>query len=232
MISLIHPSRSRPKLAYERFKEWTGNASTDIQYILSLDTNDNQLQTYRDLFKDECTILVNQNRSLVDATNAGAKIASGDLFVVVSDDFHCFPDWDSVILKATKGRQDFLLKTFDGKEKWICTLPILDRIYYMRFGWIYNPIYLHMFVDTEMTHIADASRKMIIRNDIVFKHDNPSINNDRRLIDDLHRRNNATFRRGSVTYKKRVSDRFGLGLNVLNLSPEGNEMLKWLKMNR
>ncbi len=232
MISIIHPSRGRPQKAFERYLEWIGNSTTEIDYILSLDTNDNLLQDYRDTFKDVCKIIVNQNRSLTDATNNGAVVAAGHLFVVVSDDFHCFHAWDQVLLKATEGKEDFVLKTFDGEQKWIVTLPIIDRAYYERVGYLYHPDYRHLFADTHQTILADLHGKLIIRNDIVFTHRPHWITKER--PDDITRRSNGTYQQGEVIFIRMIRELMAQGYDVYKLSPEASDvksnMIQWLQV--
>ena len=63
---------------------------------------------------------------------------------------------------------NYLLKTNDSTEGWICTLPIMDKEFYQSQGYVYNPIYKHLFCDTELTHIADITGRLMVRNDIVF----------------------------------------------------------------
>ena len=88
--------------------------------------------------------IIAKNKNLVDAANNGAKICTGDLPILISDDFDCPENWDLLLLDAIKDKQDFVLKTFDGIQKWIVTLPIMDRIYYEKQGYIYHPEYQHM----------------------------------------------------------------------------------------
>lgn len=232
-VSIIHPSRCRPQKAFQRRNEWLSNAVTDIEYIVSVDHDDPMLGEYVTLFSEDI-IEINHNRSLVDATNNGALKATGDLFVVVSDDFFCFPAWDASILKAVEGKEDFVLKTYDGQQTWIVTLPVLDRKFHESLGYIYFPGYFHMFSDTDMTHIADVTGRLIIRNDIVFVHDNPSYKNDQKNIDDLHRRNNSQerWRRDSKLYINRIRTGFGLGINAMNLSKNVHPgFTTWLAKN-
>ena len=47
-ISIIHPSRQRPLMAYETYKKWMTNAVNppEVEYILSVDNDDPTLQQY------------------------------------------------------------------------------------------------------------------------------------------------------------------------------------------
>jgi hypothetical protein len=100
-ISLIHPSRSRPEKSCSTIDKWINIASGDtyLQLIVSLDEDDDvnrYINTYsRNWLLDPNgpkpkSIIVNKNRSCVDAINNAAKKANGDILIVVSDDTDCF----------------------------------------------------------------------------------------------------------------------------------------------
>src|SRR5688500_4289653 len=134
MISIIHPSRSRASQAKATMNHWLSNLSGEHEayYILSVDTDDPQLEEY---LKFGCDIIVvSDNKNLVQAANAGAMESTGDILILVSDDFECFPDWDVAIVKALEGKSG-VLKTFDGVQKWIVTLVIMTRDYYDQQGY-------------------------------------------------------------------------------------------------
>lgn len=227
MISLLYPSRQRPHKARKTYMDWIANSTTEIETILSLDSDDPTLSTYKELFPD-VTIIVNRNRSLVDATNTAAKESTGDLIIVLSDDMECFKDWDVTILEAVVGKSNFLLKTHDGAQDWIVTLHICDRLFYESLGYIYPLHYSHLFADTEVTHIADCTGRLIVRNDIKFMHNNPCYK--RQGSDEVNRKAMRTQATGERTYIKRVRDNFNLqGIDVMNLNEFANDHKMWLR---
>lgn len=206
MISIIHPSRSRPEQAYQTAINWLGNAGCDCEYILSLDDDDRLLQEYgfATLFS---RTMVNPNRSAIDAINIAAKVSQGDIIVVISDDFDCPPHWGKKIIDATLGMKDWIMKTPDGIQKRIITLPIMDRVYYERFGYIYNPAYKHMWADTEMTDVAERTGRLIKAN-IPFVHNHYSIGKSEK--DEVNIRADATYEDGRSIYKERKARNFDL----------------------
>jgi hypothetical protein len=235
-ISLLHPSRGRPHKSLETCKKWIDRAGyDDIELIVSLDNSDNH-DGYKNLFSrtgfvnentPERKIIVNINRSAVDAVNHAAKASIGTILVVVSDDSDCPNGWALKILEATNGKRDFVLKTFDGVQKWIVTMPIVGREYYDRFGYIYHPDYLHMFVDTDFTHVADVLKKIIWRNDILFPHLHYSVTRLRR--DDTSIKADDTWHQGKNLYLRRFNERFGLAghVNIWDISNQGHRT--WLQ---
>ena len=227
-ISLLHPSRGRAEKAKRTYDNWINKSSgkLDIEYILSTDMSDfaePYMRSFGVTFKTETT---NYNNNLVDATNNGAKKTTGDLIVLISDDFDCPENWDLLLLDAVKGKQDFVLKTFDGIQKWIVTLPIMDRIYYENQGYIYYPEYQHMFCDTDMTHKASLEGKLIVRNDLVFTHNHYSIGKSEK--DCVNTKADLTWNQGEKVYLERVNNNFGIKKEEIKPFELPLEMQKWI----
>lgn len=227
-ISILHPTRERPQKSMETIKRWLARSGVDsVETIVSVDENDPRLSRYRQLYS---TLLINPNRSAVDAVNRAAENATGRIMIVVSDDTDCPSNWGRLILNATKGKKDFVLKVYDGTQNWLVTQPILDRVYYERFGYVYNPAYLHQFADTEFTHVADILKRIIWRNDLLFPHRHYSVLKQR--PDALYRRNDATWNQGKRIYLRRCKEKFGLGaVNIYKLSAQGHQHIRWMKAN-
>lgn len=210
-ISIIHPSRSRPKYAATTALNWLRRADNgeNIEYILSVDSDDPLLDAYIYEFNriGDIQIVINENKSCIEAMNAGAKVSTGNLIIGVSDDFSCNQNWDSLLLTALKGKSDYCVKTQDGQQPWIITLPIMDRTYYDRFCYIYPPHIKHMFADTWMTHVADLLDRKITLG-IMFSHDHYTTGKVE--ADALNVRNNATWAQGEAAYLEGVRTNFGL----------------------
>lgn len=214
LISIIHPSRSRPEQAAETAKRWLTSAKNPdaIEYILSLDCDDNS--DYAAMFGYELTgyidtihMAINDNQNAVQAINAAAKISSGRIIVCISDDFACPAQWDKFLIEQLHSHNDFIVKTDDGYQPWIITLPIMDRAYYNRFGYVYYPEYSHMFCDTELSAVADLlDRKITLP--IIFRHNHYSLIGAKE--DDVSRKANNTWVAGERLYLNRLQNNFGL----------------------
>lgn len=232
MISIIHPSRGRPEQAYLTFRQWALKSSPacEIEYFLSLDTDDIFLPHYKTAFKDYPNVLMmGDNQNAVQAVNNAAIRTHGNIIVSISDDFRCFENWDVPITKALFNKSG-LLKTYDGIQKWIVTLPIMTRDYYESQGHVYDPAFEHMFCDTQLTHIADITRKLIIRNDIVFKHEHYSVTKGKK--DSITIKADSTWERGKGTYLNNCRKAFGIpNGDIYNLSSEAQTAghVGWLK---
>ena len=208
MISIIHPSRSRPEKSWKTCQEWMSKAHCDVELIISLDSDDPRLKEYK--FPADI-VIVNHNRSAVDAINNAAKIANGDILIVVSDDTECFYGWGKAIEKLTVGKTDWVIKTQDGIQPWLITMPIMDRIYYDRFGYIYHPDYTHCFCDTELTLVADLLQRKIESN-YSFPHAHHSIG--RAEKDYVSERADSTFESGKKVFIGRRSNLFGINETI------------------
>lgn len=212
MISIIHPSRSRPEKCLDAKRRWYQRMENPLLlsgYIVSLDNNDLRLHDYKYIFSmSNARFIVNPNRTAVDAINEAAKISTGGILIVVSDDTDCPQCWDQLILKATKGRKDWVMKVDDGIQKRIITMPVMDRAYYNRFGYIYNPIYRHSWADTELTEVAHKLGRVIVRNHLKFPHLHPEITKEPK--DALYLRNDKTHDEDRHIYQERKRINFGL----------------------
>lgn len=209
-ISVIHPSRNRPKEAFATACKWRDSADDEFEYILSLDSDDNSSQDYLKLFYKFGPFAKgchNKNRSAIAAINNAAKIATGDLLIVVSDDFDCLDHWDTLLLKELEGKSHFIVKTQDGLQKTLITLPIMDRAYYNRFGYIYHPDYLHMHCDEEMTIVGHMLGKVITL-DLLFPHNHYTTG--KMEMDAINVKNNSTWAHGQATLDRRAKDNFGV----------------------
>ena len=200
-ITIIHPSRARAAIANKVRTEWLNKADGIIEYIFSLDNDDVQGTLY------EGNCIYNNNRSAIDAINKAAEIATGDLFVVVSDDFDCPEHWDSLLIWGLQGKSDYCVKTQDGLQPTLMTLPIMDRVYYERFGYIYHPDYKHMFCDQEMTAVAHMLGKSVTL-PLVFPHNHYTTGKFQR--DAVTLRNNATWQQGERVFNERLKTNFGI----------------------
>jgi len=188
----------------------------NIEYILSLDLDDPDRKKYRN---QDGKILLNSNTSAIAAINYAAYYATGDLLIVVSDDFDCPPHWDTLLLDHLKGKEDFIVKTPDGIQKTLITLPIMDRTYYKRFGYVYYPGYKHMFCDQEMTAVGHMLGR-VINIPLLFEHKHYSVGKMKK--DAINKKNDATWDQGKRLFHERLKTNFGVTDPVINY-----DQIKW-----
>lgn len=217
-ISVIHPSRCRPHEAFETASHWRDMSDEDFEYILSLDNSDPSLQNYLrlfDYFGGNVVGFAHDNCSAIEAINKAAEVATGDLFVIISDDFQAFKGWDTALKKWLNFNHDFCCKTSDGLQKTLITLPIMDRLYYERFGYIYFPGYKHMFCDQELTAVA-LMTDHFVEAPLTFKHNHYSTGKSPK--DAINIKNDATWKQGEALFNERLKTNFGIESPVMAYS--------------
>ena len=226
-ISLIHPSRSRATKSVATVDKWldvSSILSIDLQLIVSVDFDDPEIELYKQAYQG--ALLISKNRSCVDAINNAAKIATGDVFIVVSDDTSCEVGWDTALLKELEGKSDYLLKTDDGIQDYIVTMTVMDRKYYERDGFIYHPDYKHQFADTYLTCLADIRGRLLFSK-LKFPHLHYSYSGGKEMPDSLHRRNDATWMEGQDTFVRLMKQ-----FSKEELSRIKNPGMRWFLKSR
>lgn len=232
MISIIHPSRGRPEKSFNNMVKWVNSMSSteNVEVLISIDRDDPLCDEYwrrYKVFVDITDVLPTPidwyHESSVDAINDAASCSHNNIIIVVSDDTESTQDWDVAIIKETQGKTDWILKTQDGIQNWIITMPIMDRAYYNRFGYIYYPGYQHLFCDTELTCVADITGRKITSN-LLFHHNHYSIGKS--VMDSVYSKNDKTNEQGEKLFLERYARNFDL--------PKGNpiqgqDMINWLK---
>lgn len=195
----------------------------EIEYLLSIDQDDPTLHKYRELFNDP---LISDNKSAVQAFNTGAEYATGDILIAISDDFECPDNWDEEIVKHSAGRKNWIMKTQDGTQGWIITLPIMDRAYYESQGYIYFYQYFHMFCDTEMTCVADLTSRKITTNSKFF-HNHYSTG--RTAKDAVSEKADATWNQGETLFISRARRNFDIPPCMIKGKIESVEYQNWIR---
>ena len=118
--------------------------------------------------------------------------------------------WDDIIRQdMEEGFPDLdgALWYQDGYQDRICTLNIMGKKYYDRFGYIYHPDYHSLFCDNEFTEVAQGFGKMGHYVEVLFRHEHFA-NNSKVKRDALYDRNEALFNLDKQTYERRKSEGF------------------------
>ena len=177
-FTIVHPSRSRCERAREAAHRCIDRFNVDggdtIEYILSLDNDDYYVSCYQE-WADEYGIhlIVNSNRSLVDACNNAALISTGDCIIVLSDDFETPENWNT-LLKEKIGKNDFygilINDGISGATGDIMSLPIISRKLYLKLGYLYHPDFFSLFADNALLDVCKKLDCLIDARDLLFKH--------------------------------------------------------------
>lgn len=210
-ISILHPSWKRPELALQCYEEWIAKAENpdNIEYLLCLSEKDPKLYEYASKFgrRQNLKTEILPDNGLVKQVNHIARLATGDLLIAVSDDFGCEQNWDTALRALLIGKSDFILKTDDGLQPEIITLPIMDKVYYQRFGHIYHPEYNHMYADEELEVVGRLLGRLI-KCDLSFPHRHYTTG----LLpkDETNIQNDSFFASDRVVFEKRKKKNFDI----------------------
>lgn len=206
MISLIHPSRSRPEKAYKTCYDWLDRSGlSNVEYILSLDRDDPEIDKYDKLLGARYSAsIINNNNSVVDATNRAAKLSTGEILVYVSDDFKCPLDWGNLLIKEfSKYSGPTLIKVDDCLQRFdtaVLTIPIMNRECYESLGYFFHPGYKSMFCDE---HLYWRTRKLGYLQyapHLKFEHCHVSVG--KAEDDETYRRSAANWDQGKALFKQ------------------------------
>lgn len=208
-ISLLHPSRGRAIKARQAVDYWLSQSSGEhfIEHILSLDSDDPQLNSYQESFK---SLIVNDNDCVVKATNHAAKIATGEILIYLSDDFKCPRHWDKLIIQKIGNRTEpTLLKVDDCLQPFtadVLTIPIMNRALYERLGYFFHPGYKSMYVDQDLFWVCTNNGWMINAANLKFPHEHYV--KGACQIDETYKRSAAFWDQGKALYRQRKQENF------------------------
>lgn len=213
-ITLIHPSRGRAEKAKKTLDYWLSKAQNpqNVEHILSIDANDTQAQSYIDQFKNtpnSCCIMA-PNKNVVEATNVGAKEATGGILVYLSDDFKCPDNWDALLKNEFSLHSGpALVKVHDDLQPFkvrVLTIPIMNRELYNKLGYFWHPEYKSMFCDQDLFEVCHKNEWLFNAPALVFPHEHCSVGKADR--DETYIRSEANWDQGKELFAKRQLEGF------------------------
>lgn len=212
-ISLLHPSRGRAEKAGETYERWIGRITKPayIEYIISIDKSDPDLLRYMKVYDVQArSILVNDNNSVVEATNHAAERSAGDILIYLSDDFDCPEGWNKLIEKEFEGVDSpMLLKVDDCLQNFhvgVCTIPIMNRALYERLGYFWHPDYKSMHVDVDLYETCKRLGVIKYAPHLKFPHNHYS--NGKAQKDETYTRSEGNWDQGLQVLKRRRAQGF------------------------
>jgi hypothetical protein len=234
-INLIAASRQRPDRMSTILEKWLESAdnSKSIKVVISIDDSDQTSNQYYELLPPiaekhgtDLLIIKNPNTSSVEAINAAKSHIDGDLIVVFSDDFDCPEHWDTQLVKISSSvTGKHVIKISDGIGKDLITMPIFSRDYLDSFPFIYNPVYTHMFCDTELTCVAHLLGCVVEAPELTFQHMHYTQLYHHR--DEIDEKNQSTFYSGMEIFKRRLGKKFDLDRGYLP-GKIPSEIINWV----
>lgn len=184
---------------------------THLDYILSVDLSDPTLLRYKELFSGSpFSVEVNDNKSVVEATNIAAKRSKGDILIYLSDDFNCPDGWDiKVIQEFEKYSGPTILKVDDCLQKFstqIITIPLMNREAFNLLGYFWHPGFKSMHVDEHLYWRAMKLGILRLAPNLKFEHLHYSVGKSH--VDETYRRSEGNWDQGKALFKKLRAEGF------------------------
>lgn len=158
-------------------------------------------------------VVKGESKSKIHACNRDIELADPwDIVVLVSDDMiPTAKGWDNVVrYQMTKHYPDTdgALWFHDGHQNRICTLSILGRKYFDRFGYLYHPDYVSLWCDNEFTEVAMRAGKMVFSSIVLFYHAHPMWTGERSKMDPLYQHNETFYHADKAVFDRRKAQNF------------------------
>lgn len=203
-------SRSRTKAFFETLDNIAALSNSSDYFICAkLDNDDPKINEYRSRLLDYPKVIVQPgvSRSKINAINRNIPTTDWQILVNVSDDQRfLMKGFDDIIREHIE--QDCFLHfpdSFKGKD--LCTMSIMDRVYFNRTGYIFNPVYYSLWADNEETERSKILGCYKFVDIPIFDHLHYS--NGKAVKDALYKRND-TYKKDQVTFNQRKEINFGL----------------------
>ena len=189
-----------------------------IEFIISVDEDYNEgitiaknLANYR-LWKGAAVRFVTAPvpGNCVKGWNAAAAASTGKVLIAVADDFRPEKNWDAELVNIHPAwvESECVVKVSDGYNKDLCTLGIITRKRYERFGYFFFPGYESLFSDTELTARALQDNVLLKAEHLVFEHIHPDCSKRERDAVDLKHASKARWDSGETLFNYRAARGF------------------------
>jgi hypothetical protein len=181
-----------------------------FDYSMNNSTTLHKLASYENLFVSA----IPENPTKIKACNY--KISNFDswfdIVVLISDDMiPQIKGYDNIIeseMRNNYPNTDGCLWFNDGYTRNnLCTLSILGKKYYNRFGYIYYPQYNSVWCDNEFTEISKMLNKTTYFEKVIIKHEHP-LNNKEIQTDDVYTYNDSLAKTDNSLFEKRRLNKF------------------------
>ena len=158
--------------------------------------------------------MINNNTCVVEATNKGAKEATGDVLIYVSDDMFPPDRWGELLeneIITNNYNDEFLIKVNDGLQPFniaIATVPIISKKMYETQGYLWHPEYKSMFCDEFAYWKAKTMGWLKLAPHITIQHEHPS--NGKAINDQTYIDSAKNWDQGKSTFARHKSLNFNV----------------------
>jgi hypothetical protein len=148
---------------------------------------------------------VGSSKTKVQAINDGVADIKWSLMILASDDMipqrADYAQYIKSLFREKFPKGDGVLHMNDGHAgRNLNTLPIMDRKYFDRFGYVYHPAYDSVFADNEFQEVSESLGRAAYIDEIVIAHE--WIGNTHPKCP-VHRRNDSLYSVDEITFRHR-----------------------------
>ena len=180
VISLLHATRGRPKMAADARRLWLNRAAHPdrVEHLFAIDFDDAEsvpLCVYRHV------IQTSKEGASVGAWNLAAAASCGDILVQINDDFEPPMHWDKQLEAAFANDEEpnkpAVLRVSDGHrtDDLLC-IAVMNRARYQQQGFFLHPRFKSVFSDDFHSWSAYRDGIVIDASHIVIQHHHPFFN--------------------------------------------------------
>lgn len=150
-ITLLHAT-ARPEAAKKCQKLWLDMAdnSANIEIITCVDADD---EASKQAFPDA---VLSYGVGVCPAWNEAAKHATGDVFIVIDDDFEPPPSYDQIVESYMCNGADILHVGDKHRKDQLMCHPIFSKKYYDAIGYVWHPSFKSICCDDWFTTMAKS----------------------------------------------------------------------------
>lgn len=217
-LVIFFPTKARPAKFFTVLRKYQQmKRSDDTRFVVTIDEVDTTMnnKTILDTLAmfGNVTVQVMKGIGKIAACNYGVDkhIQDGDVLLLASDDM--IPQqagYDSRIL------QDFdkwfpdgdgVIHYYDGHTR-LNTMCCMGKLYFDRFGYIYNPAYKSLFCDNEFMEVASLLNRQVFIRETIIRHEHYSNGHGR--PDRLMMYNERFYQQDMATFNERKAKGFDL----------------------
>lgn len=210
-ILINFASRSRPWECLSAIRSIFDNADLiglgRIEILFKFDEDDPEFEKYEALGRFG-RLRIGKSDSKIHAINRGGI---GELewrwLVNMSDDMRFIKQGWDILVRELCGPDTFLHLPDNYAGDKLCTMSIMGRKYYDRFGYVYHPDYKSFFCDNEAHEVAQILGCYKLGPAGVIEHRHPAAGFP---TDQQYKDNNKNWNHDKAIYEQRKKINFGL----------------------
>lgn len=215
-ILIKFPTRQRPEQFKQTVQAYIGLLADpdNTRFLFSCDTDDpsmcnEEMRSYIAQLPVGNRLVYGSSKSKIEAINRDLNEYEypWDILLLASDDM--LPNqygYDNLIRQQFEANgPDRFLWINDGRQDRICTISCMDRAYYQRDGFIYDPLFVSLWCDNLQTDLA-IERGRMLKAPNWITNQSPDWGGYIQS-DPLYRRNNRFFKSDERTYQRITKER-------------------------